>query len=192
MAAKPKAPQRNDARRNREAILDAARELFAESSEVPMYEIGRRAGVGQATLYRHFPDRGSVAAAIFAGELDGLERLAAERAADPRAFFAILRAVAEVQGRFHGLIECLGGEGGAAAETAELKARFLVLIEAPLREAKAAGLLRPDFGLDDVFLLIAMVAGALDQAGGEAGAAAGTRALALLFEGIGSPGPAAD
>lgn len=190
MSATPRTPQRHDARRNREAILDAARELFAESSEVPMYEIGRRAGVGQATLYRHFPDRGSVAAAIFAGELDGLERLAAERAGDPPAFFAILRAVAEVQGRFHGLVECLGGEGEAAAETAELKARFLVLIEEPLRVAKAAGLLRSDFNLDDVFLMIAMVAGALDQTG--VGGETGTRALTLLFEGIGSPDSAED
>lgn len=190
MAATPSSPRRNDARRNREALLGAARELFAESSEVPMYEIGRRAGVGQATLYRHFPDRGSVAAAIFAEELDGLERLAAEQAGDPRAFFAILRAVAEVQVRFHGLIDCIGGEGAAAAETAQLKDRFLVLIEVPLREAMEAGLLRPDFDLEDVFLLIAMVSGALERPGQdpEAGAAVSARALSFLFEGVGPPG----
>ena len=44
-------PLRKDAARNRAAILDAARELFACGRDVPMYEIGRRAGVGQATLY---------------------------------------------------------------------------------------------------------------------------------------------
>lgn len=190
--ATPKSPQRNDARRNREAILAAARALFAESGEVPMYEIGRRAGVGQATLYRHFPSRGSVAAAIFAEELDGLERLAAESAGDPSSFFAILRGVADVQVRFHGMVDCMGGEGDSAADTAPLKARFLALIEEPLREAQAAGLLRPDFGLEDVFLLIAMIAGALEGVDGlGAGAAVGARALTLLFEGLSSPSPAA-
>ena len=57
-------PQRKDAARNREAILDAARELMARSADFPLYEVARRAGVGQATLYRHFPDRATLAATI--------------------------------------------------------------------------------------------------------------------------------
>ena len=43
---------RKDARLNREAILEAGRELFAESADVAMCQVARRAGVGQATLYR--------------------------------------------------------------------------------------------------------------------------------------------
>lgn len=189
-AAPPKArSRRTDARRNREAILSAARELFALSGEVPMYEISRHAGVGQATLYRHFPDRSSVAAAIFAEELEGLERLAAEKAGDPDAFFALMRAVAAVQTQFYGLVDCMSGVPGAPAETAQLKERFLALVEGPLRDAKAAGLLRPDFGIEDVFLLIAMIGGALDKAvGSDEGAALAERAQTLLVEGIG-PGP---
>lgn len=191
MASKPKAPQRNDARRNRATILSAARDLFAESSEVPMYEIARRAGVGQATLYRHFPDRRSVAGAIFAEELDGLERLAAENAGDSKAFFVLLRAVVQVQVQFHGLVECMGGEPGTESDTGPLKDRFVELIDGPLRDAKAAELLRRDLGIEDVFLLIAMVAGALDnQDGPAAGTAAGARALTLVVEGIGSSGRA--
>lgn len=186
MTPRAKEPQRNDARRNREAILAAARELFAESSEVPMYEIGKRAGVGQATLYRHFPDRGAVAGAIFAAELDRLERVAAEHAREADAFFAIMRAVADVQARFHGLVECMGEDSDP--DTGQLKERFVGLVAEPLRNARAAGLLRPDFDLDDVFLVIALVAGAIEQRGGaQDGAAAGSRALTLLFEGIGSP-----
>jgi AcrR family transcriptional regulator len=188
VAVSPRAPQRTDARRNRETILGAARELFAESSEVRMYEIARRAGVGQATLYRHFPDRGSVAAAIFTAELDGLERLAAENAGDPNAFFVILRAVVEVQVQFHGLVDCMRGKPGEAEpETEGLKDRFVALIRQPLGDAKAAGLVRRDLAVDDVFLAIAMVAGVLDnQATPEAGAAASARALTLLVDGIGS------
>src|SRR5271165_3634774 len=51
-------PMRADARRNRERILAAARELFAGSpQEVQMDDLARRAGVGVGTLYRHFPDK---------------------------------------------------------------------------------------------------------------------------------------
>jgi len=58
-------PRRKDAQRNREAILSAAKELFATSADVPMYEIARAAGIGQGTLYRHFADRRSIAIALF-------------------------------------------------------------------------------------------------------------------------------
>lgn len=51
---------RADAVRNRERILTAAREAFVESgSATPFDEVARRAGIGNATLYRHFPDRAS-------------------------------------------------------------------------------------------------------------------------------------
>jgi AcrR family transcriptional regulator len=188
VAAPTKVPQRKDARRNRETLLSAARDLFAESGEVPMYEIARRAGVGQATLYRHFPDRGAVASAIFAEELDGLERLAAENAGDPNAFFVLLRAVVQLQVQFHGLVGCVQGEPGMDSDTEHLKERFIELLRQPLRDAKAAGTLRSDLGIDDVFLLIAMVAGALDmQDNPAASAAASARVLTLLVDGLGSP-----
>jgi AcrR family transcriptional regulator len=186
--AASKAPQRKDAQRNREAILSAARHLFAESGDVPMYEIARRAGVGQATLYRHFPDRNAVGLAIFAEQLERLEQLATEYADDPTAFFVLLRAVVQVQVEFHGLIDCVRGESGAESDHEHLKHRFVQLIREPLRRAKAAVLVRPDLGIDDVFLLIAMVGGALQrQETLAARAAAGARALTLCVEGLGLP-----
>ncbi|MGW0901851.1 TetR/AcrR family transcriptional regulator, partial [Streptomyces goshikiensis] len=52
---------RADAVRNRERILVAAREMLVETGvEAPLDEIARRAGVGNATLYRHFPDRAAL------------------------------------------------------------------------------------------------------------------------------------
>ena len=51
-------PMRADARRNRERILEAARELLAAGPpEVQMDDLARRAGVGVGTVYRHFPDK---------------------------------------------------------------------------------------------------------------------------------------
>jgi AcrR family transcriptional regulator len=186
MTAPLHTPQRKDAQRNREAILKAARELFAESAEVPMYEIARRAGVGQATLYRHFPDRRAVDVALFREQLERLERLADEHAGDPDAFFVLLRGVVDAQARFHGLVDCLREHSGETPPEMELfKQRLVVPIKAALRDAKAAGTLRRDVTLDDVFLVVAMVKGALgrtDDPSERAGAAA--RALALTLDGL--------
>ena len=85
--------------------MDAARELFAECADVPMYEVARRAGVGQATLYRNFPDRRNLAAALLAEHMEQTEQLAAAHADDPDAFFVLLRNVVEIMARFHAVGE---------------------------------------------------------------------------------------
>src|ERR1700761_6458088 len=71
---------RKDAKRNRVAILDAARELFAESGDVAMSEVARRAGVGQATLYRNFPDRSALAAEVLSEHVERVAAIAGEHA----------------------------------------------------------------------------------------------------------------
>lgn len=62
---------RADALRNRERIVAAAREMFVEfGAEVPFDEIARRAGVGNATLYRNFPDRDALAREVVCSVMD--------------------------------------------------------------------------------------------------------------------------
>ncbi|MEU6322750.1 helix-turn-helix domain-containing protein [Streptomyces sp. NPDC047009] len=57
--------RRADARRNAQAVIDAARTLFAEQGvDVPMEQIGKAAGIGKGTLYRHFPTRDHLFAAV--------------------------------------------------------------------------------------------------------------------------------
>src|SRR4051812_27126806 len=71
---------RRDAERNRKLLLDAAREVFAEHGlDASLDEIARRAGVGNATLYRRFPTRESLYAAVFA-DLGDIMRELGERA----------------------------------------------------------------------------------------------------------------
>lgn len=66
-------PLRADARRNRDALLRAAREIFSEEqADVPFEDVARRAGVGAGTLYRHFPNREALIAAVFEGEVVAL------------------------------------------------------------------------------------------------------------------------
>jgi AcrR family transcriptional regulator len=61
---------RQDAQRNRELVLAAAREVYAEQGvEAPLDVIARRAGVGNATLYRRFPDRAALIEAVFRDRL---------------------------------------------------------------------------------------------------------------------------
>ena len=64
--------RRRDARRNRELLVTAAHEVFTEQGlEAPLDVIARRAGVGNATLYRHFPSRAALIDAVFHDQLAG-------------------------------------------------------------------------------------------------------------------------
>jgi AcrR family transcriptional regulator len=185
VSAVSQAPRRKDAQRNREAILAAARELFAECGEVPMYEVARRAGVGQATLYRNFPDRRDLAAALLLEEMQHTEQLAADHAGDPDAFFVLLRSVVDTIARFHALGELAREDTCVGSALDSRRRRLRELLKEPLRAAKVAGTVRCDLTIDDVFLVVLMVRGAIDGADDPAGrAAAATRALALLLEGM--------
>jgi AcrR family transcriptional regulator len=79
---------RADARRNYEALLAAARELFLEQGpDAPLDEVAKRAGVGAGTLYRHFPSRNDLVAAVYVADIDAMcdsaEKLVGHE--DPRA-----------------------------------------------------------------------------------------------------------
>jgi AcrR family transcriptional regulator len=179
------ATQRKDAQRNREAILDAARELFAERGDVPMYEIARLAGVGQATLYRNFPDRRTLVAALLQEHIERVEQLAAEHAGDPDAFFVLLREIVETMASSHALGELAREDACLGTALERRRQRIAELIKQPLRAAKAAGTLRRDLTVDDVFLVVSMIKGAVARADGPAAqAAAASRALALVQDGL--------
>jgi AcrR family transcriptional regulator len=86
----PQTPSRRaDAERNRERILGAAREAFADpEADVSMAEISRRAGVGSATLYRNFADRRQLLEALYVDEIDAVCEAAATIGGDsPGASF---------------------------------------------------------------------------------------------------------
>ena len=121
--------------------MDAARELFAECADVPMYEVARRAGVGQATLYRNFPDRRNLAAALLAEHMEQTEQLAAAHADDPDAFFVLLRNVVEIMARFHAVGELARHDACLGSELERRRQRLVELMKAPLRTAKSAGTL---------------------------------------------------
>jgi len=99
---------RADAERNRAALLAAAREIFGEHGlDASLDEIARRAGVGNATLYRRFPTRRDLIAEVFAGQMTEYVELAehALREPDPwAAFVGYLTRLFELQATEFGRI----------------------------------------------------------------------------------------
>ncbi|KAB2341014.1 TetR/AcrR family transcriptional regulator [Actinomadura rudentiformis] len=99
--------QRADARRNRERLVTAARETFAEEGpDASLNEIARRAGVGPGTLYRHFPNRESLLTAVLRDRvvtLCGRADELVESASPDEAFSAWLRAFLRHARTDHGL-----------------------------------------------------------------------------------------
>ena len=89
-------PRRADALRNYERVLAAAKEVFGELGvTAPLDEIARRAGVGNATMYRHFPSRRELVIAVYAGEVTALGELGRSLLSDSPpadALFTWLRA----------------------------------------------------------------------------------------------------
>lgn len=112
--------KRADARRNEEALLEAAAAVFAESGvAAPVREVAARAGVGVATIYRHFPTRADLVVAVFRHQVEecvaAVPRLLAE---SPTAYDALVRWLdlfVDFLVTKHGLAEALQSEDAAHA-----------------------------------------------------------------------------
>ncbi len=174
---------RADARRNRDAILDAAGELFAQRGDaVQMEEIADRAGLGVGTLYRHFADKQALRAAIIGRRFEEMTLLAgaAEEVGDPwAAFEALLYGYLEaVEPDAAFRFALLGPEEPNWADIEEQKIAFGEIVGRIVRRAAEAGRLRADFGPGD-FVLITRAAMA-----NMAGEGRWRRLIDLQLEGI--------
>jgi AcrR family transcriptional regulator len=184
-ASQPTQPRRRDAERNRAAIVSAFTELLAsDGADVPLYRVARRAGVGQATLYRHFAERALLAAAIYEQRLDRVAELAAVHAGDPRAFLLLLGAMIREDTRTPGLFRVLRTGRDGERYLRHLTSRVLELLAEPLRTARAAGTVRADLQLDDVPIVFTMLEGAIQEADASGRPQVALRAFELLARGI--------
>jgi AcrR family transcriptional regulator len=177
--------RRKDADANRKAILDAARGLFADSTDVAMSTIAKRAGVGQATLYRNFPNRGALAGEIVDEHFERIAALAAEHQGDPDAFFVILRSLIDGIVSMYALAVLARSDAETDSHIQQARQRLRALLKGPLSDAKAAGLVRRDLTVDDVFLMLAMGRGAMEGLPDAAArSAVAHRVLTLLLSGV--------
>src|SRR5438477_2292471 len=103
---------RADARRNREAVIAAAKELFADQGlDAQMPDVARIARVGVGTVYRHFPTKDDLIAALVAERFERLAEKAREGVAAEDAWEAIcefIRFSAQIQADDRGLCEVMG------------------------------------------------------------------------------------
>ena len=149
-------PQRADARRNFDALLAAAREVFAEQGAgASLEDVARRAGVGIGTLYRNFPTRSDLFERVYIGEVEDLCAAARELSGHSpwEALEAWLHRFVGYVATKRALMEALStGSPVFAACRAEMYDAGTPLFE----RAQAAGEVRPDLTFDD---LVRMVSG---------------------------------
>jgi AcrR family transcriptional regulator len=160
-------PLRRDAERNRQRILQAAGELFAERGlGVTLDDVARHAGVGVGTVYRRFADKDELIDALFEQRIEVICALATESLAheDPwEALVFFFERGLEAQACDRGLKELLAssvhGRGGVASARLHLRP----LVTAIFDRAKDAGVLRADATPEDAPLIMVMLGAIIDR-----------------------------
>ncbi|MEU0371446.1 helix-turn-helix domain-containing protein [Streptomyces sp. NPDC006283] len=152
---------RADALRNRERIVSAAREMFVEfGPDVPLDEIARRAGIGNATLYRHFPDRAVLIREVVLSVMSRTtEQADAASAEEPDAFAALRRFVhAAADERIGALCPMLSG--GFDADHPDLHAgreRLEEAVRSLVDAAQSSGRMRTDVAVGDLLVALSQL-----------------------------------
>ncbi|MGH9258346.1 MAG: TetR/AcrR family transcriptional regulator [Acidimicrobiales bacterium] len=170
--ARPATALRADAERNRERIVRAARRLYAsEGLRISMSAVAREAGVGKATLFRHFTSPQELIDAVFADRMDAYVQASAEALAENDPWYGFVRyiwAICEMQALDRGFADVLTltFPTGGAVEDLRAKAYdgFLEIIA----RAKATGHLRGDFESEDLVLLLMANAGVISATANDA------------------------
>lgn len=193
---RPRPPRRlrADAQLNRDRILAAAAELFAERGlSVPLEEIAGRAGVGVATLYRRFPTRADLAAAVFERNISGYTDAVDTALANPDAWAGFRGLVVELcalQAGDAGLRDLLTTAFPASSAIEQRTGEALDKLRELIARAQAEGALRPDAVAADVVVLLLANAGVL-RATGDSGAWRRFAALMVNAFRAGAPLPPA-
>ena len=183
-------PLRADARRNREAILKAARTEFAKyGGDAQMDDIARRAKLGVGTLYRHFPTKDALAAALAGDHFLRVTEIAreSEAIADPwEAFETMLMRGAELFAADRSMAEVVTMAPGAMS-TAKAQTELEEIGARVMRRAQKAGALRKDARPDDIGLIMCGVGAAASV--GRGGPGAWRRHLRIALDGLRTGGP---
>lgn len=156
---------RRDAEANRQRIILAAREVFAERGlGVNLDDIARHAGVGVATAYRLFGNKQALINELFEERVDALVAFAEQalKNDDPwEGVVGLLTMTLEVMTADRALREVFFSDVGGRPHVAESRRRFMPLAEAVMRRAQEAGVLRPDLATTDLNLIFYMVSSVL-------------------------------
>ncbi|MEU7041584.1 TetR/AcrR family transcriptional regulator [Streptomyces varsoviensis] len=183
------APLRKDAARNWERIVATARTLVDQGTPLQLNDVAHRAGVGVATVYRHFPTPEALLETVAAPCLEDLADHGRQALADTdpwRALEGFLSRVLEAQLTEAALPPVASAAVDALPRTTELKASLATAGTELLGRAHAAGAVRPDLADRDLVPLMCGIAHAVAVHGGTPAdkIATGHRYLATLLEGV--------
>ncbi|NBE95168.1 TetR/AcrR family transcriptional regulator [Nonomuraea sp. KC401] len=192
MTSHDSAPRlRADARRNREQVITAARQVFVEQgADASLEEVARRAGVGIATLYRRFPDRGALIRAVV---LDNMELVTEEferaNALEPDAWSAIVRLLRFIVRHHIGalvllLLPGLHADQATRQQVAAARQRILGRLRPLVRAAQREGGLRTDITVTDLALGLVKLARPVPMLSAERNSSATERQLELFIDAL--------
>jgi AcrR family transcriptional regulator len=180
-------PLRADAARNRDRLLAAASEVFAERGlDAPLEEIARRAGVSIGTLYNHFPAREDLFDAIFPARMAVLDTAAeaARTDADPwSGFVAFTETFFALIAEDRGINDALAQRVPLSPGVVEACHRCFRHLDRLIARAKESGQLRADFEVPDYAALIWAMSQVIRESAGVA-PQAWRRCLAFLLDGL--------
>ena len=165
--ASERSTRRADAVRNRTSILEAARQLVTEQgTEVAMGEIARAAGVAVGTLYRHFPNKADLLAAVVSEYVESLadaaqgawERVEEGQSDAAQELLDFLERALEMIARSHAA-KAVAQALGAEVEYAEPETRATEALGRLIEEGRASGRLRRDLTVSDLYVLMVFYPG---------------------------------
>jgi AcrR family transcriptional regulator len=162
----PAKPLRRDAERNRQRILDAARELFAEQGlGVTLNDIAHHAGVGVGTVYRRFPDKSQLIEELFEQRLEDLVSLASRALDEPDAWHGLktfLQRALELQANDRGVKDLITASTDGLDRVAKIRSRLLPIGLELVRRAREAGQIRSDIDAPDLPIIQLMLSTLID------------------------------
>ena len=160
---------RADAARNRQRVLAAAAQVFAERGlDVSLDEVAHAAGVGVGTVYRRFPNKEALIDALFEDKVENMVVLAREAAAfdDPwEGFVHFIEQALEWQMRNRGLRDVLLRSESGCAGAARTREAVTPILATIIERAQRGGKLRPDVVVNDVPMLVTMLGAVSDYVG---------------------------
>ncbi|WP_405009462.1 TetR/AcrR family transcriptional regulator [Kitasatospora sp. NBC_01539] len=182
-------PLRKDAARNWDRIVSVARALVDQGAALQLNDVARRAGLGVATVYRHFPTPEALLETVAAPCLEALVAYAERALAEPDPWTALagfLQRTVEAQVTDAALPPVAAAPVDALPRTTELKTALRTAGTALLDRARTAGAVRPDLTAADLVPLMCGIAHAVDVHGGAPADRAATahRYLATLLGGL--------
>ncbi|WP_308504761.1 helix-turn-helix domain-containing protein [uncultured Actinomyces sp.] len=166
-ATSERSARRADAVRNRAGILEATRRLVTErGTDVAMGEIAREAGVAVGTLYRHFPNKADLLAAVVTQYVeavaedaqDAWARVEAGRADAAQELLEFLERALEMISRSHAA-KAVAQALGAQVEYSEPETRATEALERLIEAGREDGRLRSDLTVSDLYVLMVFYPG---------------------------------